>query len=89
MATMHDVIDAQWVYDNHKDESYLRRVIKPMEAILTGHKRIVLKDSAVSLGNKVSFGSVFPYLCIRSEIWWLASICLCSKYILNFIYFMY
>lgn len=54
MATMHDVIDAQWVYDNHKDESYLRRVIKPLEAILTGHKRIVLKDSAV---NAVCYGA--------------------------------
>ncbi|XP_071838601.1 H/ACA ribonucleoprotein complex subunit DKC1-like [Apostichopus japonicus] len=54
MATMHDVIDAQWVYDNHKDETYLRRVIKPMEAILTGHKRIVLKDSAV---NAVCYGA--------------------------------
>ena len=28
MSTMHDVIDAQWLYDNHKDETYLRRVIR-------------------------------------------------------------
>ena len=28
MATMHDVLDAQWLYDNHKDETYLRRVIR-------------------------------------------------------------
>ena len=28
MATMHDVMDAQWLYDNHKDETYLRRVIR-------------------------------------------------------------
>ena len=46
---MHDVLDAQWVYDNQRDESYLRRVIKPLESILTGHKRIILKDSAVSI----------------------------------------
>lgn len=45
--TMHDVIDAQWLYDNHKDESYLRRVIKPLEALLTSHKRIIMKDSSV------------------------------------------
>lgn len=45
---MHDVLDAQWVYDHHKDESYLRYAIKPLEALLTGHKRIVIKDSAVS-----------------------------------------
>ena len=45
---MHDILDAQWLYDNHKDESYLRRVIQPMEALLTSHKRIIMKDSAVS-----------------------------------------
>ena len=48
LVTMHDVLDAQWIYDNHKDEEYMRRVVKPLEALLTGHKRIVLKDSAVS-----------------------------------------
>ena len=47
MVTMHDVLDAQWQHDFNKDESYLRRVIKPLEALLTSHKRIVLKDSAV------------------------------------------
>ena len=29
-------------------ESYMRKVIKPLEALLVSHKRIVLKDSAVS-----------------------------------------
>jgi H/ACA ribonucleoprotein complex subunit 4 len=48
MVTMHDVLDAQWQYDNIKDESYLRKVIKPLEALLTSHKRIMIKDSAVS-----------------------------------------
>lgn len=66
MVTMHDVLDAQWMLDNHRDgkcvsefplwlfmgghciESYIRRVIKPLEALLASHKRIVLKDSAVS-----------------------------------------
>ena len=48
LYTMHDVLDAQWLYDNHKDESYLRRVVQPMEALLTSHKRIIMKDSAVS-----------------------------------------
>ena len=32
MVTMHDVLDAQWMCDNLKDESYLRRVIMPLEA---------------------------------------------------------
>merc|ERR1719400_1494050 len=51
---MHDVLDAQWLYDNHKDESYLRRIIRPLEALLTGHKRIIMKDSAV---NAVCYGA--------------------------------
>jgi len=45
---MHDVLDAQWLYDNAKDETYLRRVIHPLEGLLVKHKRVVLKDSAVS-----------------------------------------
>ena len=45
---MHDVLDAQWLFDNRKDESYLRRAIKPLEALLVSHKRIIMKDSAVS-----------------------------------------
>lgn len=106
MSTMHDVLDAQWMYDNFKDgkfflslfsfrsilcnmwvtvfppcficwqhfkfaivtwfwcyqcsmffllnyssESYLRRCIKPLEALLTSHKRLVVKDSAVSVAT--------------------------------------
>ena len=47
MMTMHDVMDAQWLHDNHKDESYLRRVVRPLEALMISHKRIIMKDSAV------------------------------------------
>ncbi|EKC98182.1 centromere/microtubule binding protein cbf5 [Trichosporon asahii var. asahii CBS 8904] len=54
IVTMHDVLDAQWLYDNTRDESYLRRVIKPLEALLTNYKRIVVKDSAV---NAVCYGA--------------------------------
>jgi len=54
LVTMHDVLDAQYVYDNQKDESYLRRVIKPLEAILTTYKRIVVKDSTV---NAICYGA--------------------------------
>merc|ERR1712112_165196 len=43
MSTLHDVLDAQWLYDNHKDESYLRRIIRPLEALLTGHKRVIME----------------------------------------------
>ncbi|KAF2474206.1 pseudouridylate synthase family protein [Lindgomyces ingoldianus] len=48
MVTLHDVLDAQWVQDNNRDESYLRRVISPLESLLTTYKRMVVKDSAVS-----------------------------------------
>merc|ERR1712010_292563 len=54
MVTMHDVLDAQHVYENSKDESYLRRVIKPLESLLTTYKRIVVKDSAV---NAICYGA--------------------------------
>lgn len=35
-------------------ESYLRRVIRPLESLLTGYKRIVVKDSAV---NAICYGA--------------------------------
>jgi H/ACA ribonucleoprotein complex subunit 4 len=54
MVTLHDVLDAQWVYDNQRDESYLRKVISPLESLLTTYKRIVVKDSAV---NAVTYGA--------------------------------
>ncbi|KAL5716676.1 centromere/microtubule-binding protein cbf5 [Ranunculus cassubicifolius] len=54
MVTMHDVMDAQWVHDNFKDESYLRRVIMPLEVLLTSYKRLVVKDSAV---NAICYGA--------------------------------
>ncbi|KAL6539829.1 centromere/microtubule-binding protein cbf5 [Orobanche hederae] len=54
MVTMHDIMDGQWVYDNYRDESYLRRVIMPLEVILTSYKRLVVKDSAV---NAICYGA--------------------------------
>ena len=54
MVTMHDVLDAQWMYDNFKDEAYLRRAIMPLEVLLTNFKRLVVKDSAV---NAVCYGA--------------------------------
>jgi H/ACA ribonucleoprotein complex subunit 4 len=54
MVTMHDVIDAQHVYDTTKNEKYLRRVIMPLEILLTNYKRIVVKDSAV---NAICYGA--------------------------------
>merc|ERR1719220_1687832 len=63
-VTMHDILDAQWMYDNHKDENYLRRVIKPLETLLTKHKRIIMKDSAVNAicyGAKIMLPGILRY----------------------------
>lgn len=54
MVTLHDVLDAQYTYDSNRDEAYLRRVIRPLESLLLGYKRIVVKDSAV---NAVCYGA--------------------------------
>ena len=54
MVTLHDVLDAQWMQDNTRDESMLRKVIRPLESLLTTYKRIVVKDSAV---NAVCYGA--------------------------------
>ncbi|KAK9156645.1 hypothetical protein Scep_003219 [Stephania cephalantha] len=56
MMTMHDVMDAQWMYDSYRDESYLRRVVMPLEVLLTSYKRLVVKDSAV---NAICYGAKF------------------------------
>ncbi len=54
LATLHDVLDAQWLYDHQKDESQLRKVVHPLEALLVGYKRLVVKDSAV---NAITYGA--------------------------------
>jgi H/ACA ribonucleoprotein complex subunit 4 len=49
MVTMHAVMDAQYVYDKEKsDESYSRRVVMPLEVLLTSYKRLIVKDWAVN-----------------------------------------
>jgi len=48
MVTMHDLLDAQWLMDNKNDESYLRRIIQPLEALLIDYKKLVVKDTSVS-----------------------------------------
>ncbi|ETO26018.1 hypothetical protein RFI_11120 [Reticulomyxa filosa] len=53
MVTMHDVLDAAWLYRTHGDESYLRRVVMPLEVLLTHYKRIIVKDSSV---NAICYG---------------------------------
>jgi len=54
MVTLHDVLDAFWLYKHRGDESYLRKVVMPLEFLLTGYKRIFVKDSAV---NALTYGA--------------------------------
>jgi H/ACA ribonucleoprotein complex subunit 4 len=54
LVTMHDILDAQWAFDNLKEESYLRAAVMPLEALLINYPRIVLKDSAV---NAICYGA--------------------------------
>lgn len=54
LVTMHDVLDAQYKYKHHKDESYLRRVIMPLEVLLTDFPRIMAKDSTI---NALCYGA--------------------------------
>lgn len=56
LVTMHDVLDSQYHYDQTKDETYLRRIIMPLETLLINYKRVVVKDSAV---NAICYGAKF------------------------------
>lgn len=62
LATMHDILDAQHLFEEQQEETYLRRVILPCEYLLQGHKRVIIKDSAV---NAVCYGAklMVPGLC--------------------------
>ncbi len=54
LVTLHDVIDSNWFYQCKKNDFYIKRVIMPLELILTRHKRIVLKSSAI---NSICYGA--------------------------------
>jgi H/ACA ribonucleoprotein complex subunit 4 len=54
MVTMHDVLDAQWQYENRADDSYLRRIVMPLERLLVTYPRIIIKDSTV---NAICYGA--------------------------------
>ncbi|MES1915884.1 MAG: centromere/microtubule-binding protein cbf5 [Cercozoa sp. M6MM] len=64
MVTMHQLLDAMYQYEQTGDETYLRRVIMPLERLLVNYKRIVIKDSAVSSichGAKLTLKGVLRY----------------------------
>lgn len=54
MVTMHDVLDAQYHYKRTNNEEYLRRVIMPLEILLTSYPRIVVKDTSI---NAICYGA--------------------------------
>lgn len=54
MVTMHDVKDAQWHYEQFNNENYLRRVIMPLEILLVGYPRVVVKDTSI---NAICYGA--------------------------------
>ncbi|CAK9047909.1 H/ACA ribonucleoprotein complex subunit 4 (CBF5 homolog) (Dyskerin) (Nopp-140-associated protein of 57 kDa homolog) (AtNAP57) (Nucleolar protein NAP57 homolog) [Durusdinium trenchii] len=51
---LRECIGLSLVYNNMRDEKYLRRVVMPLELILTNYPRIVVKDSAV---NAICYGA--------------------------------
>lgn len=48
MVTLHQVLDACWMYKERGDDSYLRKVVMPLEFLLIKMKKIIIKDSAVN-----------------------------------------
>lgn len=44
LVSMHDVLDAQYMFDHMGDETYLRRSIFPLEMLLTTYPRIVVSS---------------------------------------------
>lgn len=53
LYTMHDILDAQYHYETKGDESYLRKIIKPIENLLVDIPKIIVKDTAV---NAICYG---------------------------------
>jgi H/ACA ribonucleoprotein complex subunit 4 len=54
LVTLHQLLDAQKLFQEKGIETQLRKVIQPLEVLLTGHKRIVVKDSSV---NALTYGA--------------------------------
>lgn len=64
MSTMHDVLDAQYVFEQTKEEEYLRKVVMPLEILLVSYPRIMVKDSCVNalcFGAKLTLPGVLRY----------------------------
>jgi H/ACA ribonucleoprotein complex subunit 4 len=63
MVTMHDVLDAQWMFENMGDESYLRRVCMPLERLLVDLPRIGILTHLLQLVYaSMHFANVLYYI---------------------------
>lgn len=78
MVTMHDVLDAMWMYDNFKDEAYLRRSIMPLEVRAAGAGARVV---GCARGSGSGRGRLRVGGCVGMGAWR----CLCSRWIEMFV----
>ncbi|OAG30559.1 H/ACA ribonucleoprotein complex subunit 4 [Nematocida sp. ERTm5] len=64
LVTMHDVLDAMYLHQKTMDESYLRAVVQPLESLLVGYPRVIIKDScinAICYGGQLTAKGVLRY----------------------------
>lgn len=62
--TLHDLLDGVHIFNSTKDERVIRRVIRPLESLLVGYPRIMIKDScvnAICYGAKLSITGVLRF----------------------------
>ncbi|KAH9412253.1 H/ACA ribonucleoprotein [Ordospora pajunii] len=62
--TLHDLLDAVYLLNTENNEVAIRRVIQPLEALLVGYPRIMIKDSSVNAicyGAKLSITGVLRF----------------------------
>lgn len=63
-VTLHDLQDAYYLYKTKQEEKYLRKIIRPLESLLAGYPKIMIKDSAVNsicYGGQLSIKGVLKY----------------------------
>lgn len=63
-VTMHDVLDSIYVLKSTGDESIVRKIFQPLEVLLRGYKRIMVKDSCVGAlcaGAQLTISGVVKY----------------------------
>ncbi len=54
LVTMHEVSEAVYMWKNCKDESFLRKILIPMEVATCGMPKIMVNDNAV---NAIAYGA--------------------------------